>query len=200
DAIWVRPIPDGLFIHFPNDPNSPYCLAILKNVQKIKEAIRHHLYFTLRKTQNNTTMNDYYFGLAYTVRDCLVEQWIQASKQDNLNNNEKTLYFLSIEFCMGKQLKMMMINLGIEDDIYQAAYLVSHFNSPTASVKVLHIMAWHFYKKLFDIEQYAYGFDETGYTAGCIIQSLANMNIATMSYGLRFDQGFFQQQIKDGCQ
>ncbi|CAF0928048.1 unnamed protein product [Didymodactylos carnosus] len=189
DAIWVRPIPDGLFENFPDDPNSPYCLAEFKNVQKVKQAIRHHLYFTLRKTQNNTTINDYYLGLAYTVRDYLVKQWIQTTKQDNFNTNKKTLYFLSIEFCMGKQLKMMMINLGIEDDIYQASHLVSHFNSHAVAVRILRIMSWHFYDKLFDIEKYAYGFDETGYTAGYIIQSLANMNISTMSYGLRFDHG-----------
>uniref|UniRef100_A0AC35TFU0 Alpha-1,4 glucan phosphorylase n=1 Tax=Rhabditophanes sp. KR3021 TaxID=114890 RepID=A0AC35TFU0_9BILA len=79
-----------------------------------------HLIFQMRD-RNVATPRDYYFALAYTVRDHLASKWIQT-QQYYYEKNPKRVYYLSLEFFMGRTLSNSMINLGIQSACDEALY------------------------------------------------------------------------------
>lgn len=96
-------------------------IATLENVAGLKLGFNRHLHFTLAKDRNVATTRDYYFALAHIVRDHLVGRWIRT-QQYYLENNPKRIYYLSLEFYMGRTLQNTMINLGLESACDEAMY------------------------------------------------------------------------------
>ena len=72
-----------------------------------------HLHFTCAKDRNVATNKDYYFALANTIMDKLVGKWIRT-QQSYHKQNVKRVYYLSLEFMMGRTLSNTMINLMVE--------------------------------------------------------------------------------------
>uniref|UniRef100_A0AAY3ZWK0 Alpha-1,4 glucan phosphorylase n=1 Tax=Denticeps clupeoides TaxID=299321 RepID=A0AAY3ZWK0_9TELE len=95
----------------------------VENVAEIKQGFNRHLHFTLVKDRNVATPRDYYFALAHTVRDHLVGRWIRT-QQFYYETDPKRVYYLSLEFYMGRTLQNTMINLGLVP-----AYYTSHIIS-----------------------------------------------------------------------
>uniref|UniRef100_A0A671L192 Alpha-1,4 glucan phosphorylase n=1 Tax=Sinocyclocheilus anshuiensis TaxID=1608454 RepID=A0A671L192_9TELE len=86
----------------------------VENVAELKKGFNRHLHFTLVKDRNVTTPRDYYFALAHTVRDHLVGRWIRT-QQFYYEADPKRVYYLSLEFYMGRALQNTMINLGLQN-------------------------------------------------------------------------------------
>uniref|UniRef100_A0A4W6FR42 Alpha-1,4 glucan phosphorylase n=1 Tax=Lates calcarifer TaxID=8187 RepID=A0A4W6FR42_LATCA len=88
----------------------------VENVAELKKSFNRHLHFTLVKDRNIATPRDYYFALAHTVRDHLVGRWIRT-QQFYYEADPKRVYYLSLEFYMGRTLQNTMINLGLQNFI-----------------------------------------------------------------------------------
>uniref|UniRef100_A0A8C1VDB2 Alpha-1,4 glucan phosphorylase n=1 Tax=Cyprinus carpio TaxID=7962 RepID=A0A8C1VDB2_CYPCA len=86
----------------------------VENVAELKQGFNRHLHFTLVKDRNVATPRDYYFALAHTVRDHLVGRWIRT-QQFYYEADPKRVYYLSLEFYMGRALQNTMINLGLQN-------------------------------------------------------------------------------------
>uniref|UniRef100_A0A8C2L030 Alpha-1,4 glucan phosphorylase n=1 Tax=Cyprinus carpio TaxID=7962 RepID=A0A8C2L030_CYPCA len=89
-------------------------IAGVENVAELKKGFNRHLHFTLVKDRNVATPRDYYFALAHTVRDHLVGRWIRT-QQFYYEADPKRVYYLSLEFYMGRALQNTMINLGLQN-------------------------------------------------------------------------------------
>uniref|UniRef100_A0A668AC59 Alpha-1,4 glucan phosphorylase n=1 Tax=Myripristis murdjan TaxID=586833 RepID=A0A668AC59_9TELE len=93
----------------------------VENVAELKKGFNRHLHFTLVKDRNIATPRDYYFALAHTVRDHLVGRWIRT-QQFYYEADPKRVYYLSLEFYMGRTLQNTMINLGLQNACDEAIY------------------------------------------------------------------------------
>ncbi|CAF1456039.1 unnamed protein product [Rotaria sordida] len=158
-------------------------LPLIENVASVKKTFNRHLHFTVVKDRNVATNRDYYLSAAYTVRDHLVGRWIRT-QQHYYDTDPKRVYYLSLEYYMGRSLSNMMVNLGIESEIDEALYELG------LSIE-----------ELEDFEDDAgLGNGGLGRLAACFLDSMATLGIAGYGYGLRYEFGIFQQTIKDGFQ
>ncbi|ELT95261.1 hypothetical protein CAPTEDRAFT_163682 [Capitella teleta] len=158
-------------------------IAQVENVTNIKKTFNKHLHFTLVKDRNVATPRDYFFALAHTVRDHLVGRWIRT-QQYYYEKDPKRIYYLSLEFYMGRTLTNTMVNLGIQNACDEALYQLG-----------LDI------EELEEIEEDAgLGNGGLGRLAACFLDSMATLGLAAYGYGIRYDYGIFTQSIKDGWQ
>jgi len=158
-------------------------IPLLENVQSVKKTFNRHLHFTIVKDRDVATERDYYSSLAYTVRDHLIGRWIRTH-QHHFESDEKRVYYLSMEFYMGRTLSNTMINLAIENDVDEALYEMG-----------LNI------EELEELEMdAALGNGGLGRLAACFLDSMATLGLSSYGYGLRYDYGIFTQKIEDGFQ
>uniref|UniRef100_H3B242 Alpha-1,4 glucan phosphorylase n=1 Tax=Latimeria chalumnae TaxID=7897 RepID=H3B242_LATCH len=93
----------------------------VESVAEIKKGFNRHLHFTLVKDRNVATPRDFFFALAHTVNDHLVSRWLRT-QQYYCEKNPKRVYYLSLEFYIGRTLQNTMINLGIQKACDEAIY------------------------------------------------------------------------------
>lgn len=158
-------------------------IAEIDDVNEIKKTFNRHVHYTLVKDRNVATSRDYYFALAHTVRDHLVSRWIRT-QQHYYDIDPKRVYYLSLEFYMGRSLSNTMINLGIQSSCDEALYQLG-----------LDI------EELEDIEEDAgLGNGGLGRLAACFLDSMATLGMAAYGYGIRYEYGIFAQKIINGEQ
>ncbi|XP_038660657.1 glycogen phosphorylase, brain form [Scyliorhinus canicula] len=158
-------------------------IAELGDVVELKKSFNRHLHFTLVKDRNVATPRDYYFALAHTIRDHLVGRWIRT-QQYYYEKDPKRIYYLSLEFYMGRTLQNTMVNMGLENASDEAMYQLG-----------LDI------EELEEIEEDAgLGNGGLGRLAACFLDSLATLGLAAYGYGIRYEFGIFNQKIHDGWQ
>ncbi|XP_078261438.1 glycogen phosphorylase, brain form [Rhinoraja longicauda] len=158
-------------------------IAELGDVVELKKSFNRHLHFTLVKDRNVATPRDYYFALAHTIRDHLVGRWIRT-QQYYYEKDPKRIYYLSLEFYMGRTLQNTMVNLGLENATDEAIYQLG-----------LDI------EELEEIEEDAgLGNGGLGRLAACFLDSLATLGLAAYGYGIRYEFGIFNQKIHNGWQ
>uniref|UniRef100_A0A672TTZ2 Alpha-1,4 glucan phosphorylase n=1 Tax=Strigops habroptila TaxID=2489341 RepID=A0A672TTZ2_STRHB len=154
-----------------------------ESVAELKQGFNRHLHFTLVKDRNVATPRDYYFALAHTVRDHLVGRWIRT-QQYYYEKDPKRIYYLSLEFYMGRTLQNTMINLGLQNACDEAIYQLG-----------LDM------EELEEIEEDAgLGNGGLGRLAACFLDSMATLGLAAYGYGIRYEYGIFNQKIRDGWQ
>lgn len=152
------------------------------SVDSIKRSVLYHLHFDLAKVPHTATLNDWYIALAYTVRDRFTELWIKTLK--NFTEDVKIIAYLSSEFLIGPQLEMNLINLGIYEEVSKA-------------LKDLGIDL----KELIKQEnEPGLGNGTIGRLAACYMDSLANLKLPAIGYGVFYEFGSFKQEFRDGWQ
>uniref|UniRef100_A0A8D2PM88 Alpha-1,4 glucan phosphorylase n=1 Tax=Zosterops lateralis melanops TaxID=1220523 RepID=A0A8D2PM88_ZOSLA len=158
-------------------------IAGLGDVAEVRKSFNRHLHFTLVKDRNVATPRDYYFALAHTVRDHLVGRWIRT-QQHYYERDPKRIYYLSLEFYMGRTLQNTMVNLGLQNACDEAIYQLG-----------LDL------EELEEIEEDAgLGNGGLGRLAACFLDSMATLGLAAYGYGIRYEFGIFNQKIVDGWQ
>jgi starch phosphorylase len=158
-------------------------IAQVENVSNIKKSFSRHVHYTLVKDRNVATSRDYYLSLAHTVRDHLVSRWIRT-QQYYYEKDPKRIYYLSLEFYMGRTLSNTMLNLGLQNAVDEALYQLG-----------MDI------EELEEIEEDAgLGNGGLGRLAACFLDSMATLGLAAYGYGIRYDYGIFTQGIQDGWQ
>jgi starch phosphorylase len=142
-----------------------------------------HLLYSLAKDQYSATAHDRFMSLALAVRERLTDRWI-ATQQRFYKKDAKRVYYLSAEFLMGRALGNNLINLGLMDVAREACRMLNLDLSD-----------------LLEQEQDAgLGNGGLGRLAACFLDSMATLDIPGYGYGIRYEFGMFDQEIKDGYQ
>ena len=153
------------------------------SVEAIKRAFLDHLCYTLGRYPAAATPNDLYMALAYTVRDRLLHRWMKTV-ESYMRQDVKVVSYLSAEFLMGPQLGNNLINLGIHHQVEQAMKELGH------DVEAM----------IAQEEEPGLGNGGLGRLAACYLDSLATLRIPAIGYGIRYEFGIFDQEIRDGWQ
>ena len=153
------------------------------SVEGLKEDFAWHLRYSLAKGETRVTERDQYTAFANAVRDRLVERWI-STQEEYGRQNTKRVYYLSLEFLIGRLLGNNVINLKADQLCRDA---LKDFG-----------IDWN---NLRDFENDAgLGNGGLGRLAACYLDSMSTLDIAGMGYGLRYDYGIFRQRIVNGSQ
>jgi len=153
------------------------------SVEGLKEDFAWHLRYSLAKGETRATERDEYTAFAMAVRDRLVERWI-STQEEYARQNTKRVYYMSLEFLIGRLLGNNVINLKADQLCREA---LKEYD-----------IDWN---SLRDYESDAgLGNGGLGRLAACYIDSMSTLNLAGMGYGLRYDYGIFRQKIVNGCQ
>ena len=89
---------------------------IMPKLTPVKQALKNHLLFSSFKTSEAATPRDWYDVAAYTVRDHVVERWVKTT-QSYYVHDPKRVYYLSLEFLIGRMLTNAALNLGMKDEL-----------------------------------------------------------------------------------
>lgn len=158
-------------------------IAQVEDVAEIKRGFNRHLHYTLIKDRNVATARDYHSALAYCVKDHMVSRWIRT-QQSYYDRDPKRIYYLSMEYNMGRSLQNTMINIGIDDACDEAMYQLG-----------LDI------EELQELEgNVDLGNGGFGRLSACLLDAMATIGIPAYGYGIRYNCGAFSQKIKDGEQ
>ena len=151
----------------------------------IAEALVDNLRYLQAKLPEHATRNDWYMALAYTVRDRILERYINTVEAiSGASSTAKVVAYFSAEFLTGPHLGNSLISLGI----WQAAEeALSRVGQDLSNV-------------LQQEEEPGLGNGGLGRLAACYMDSLATLNIPAIGYGIRYEFGIFDQAIRDGWQ
>jgi starch phosphorylase len=152
-------------------------------VEDLAQSFLDNLFFVQGRSVERATVNDLYMALAHTVRDRLVERWIQTV-QNYQSQDVRVVCYLSAEFLTGPHLANNLINLGIYGETEQAMKQLG------LDLSVL----------IEQEEEPGLGNGGLGRLAACFMDSLATLDIPAIGYGIRYEYGIFDQQIRDGWQ
>ncbi|HOP64407.1 MAG TPA: glycogen/starch/alpha-glucan phosphorylase [Spirochaetota bacterium] len=151
--------------------------------ESIKEDFVNHMEFSLGKDEYSVTNHDCYSGIALTARDRLIERWIET-QQTYYKKNAKRVYYLSLEFLIGRTLGNSLINLGLYKESDTALKELGY------SLEELRETEW----------DAGLGNGGLGRLAACFMDSLATLGLPSAGYGIRYEYGIFFQSIRDGYQ
>jgi len=156
---------------------------MFSNKERFKRYFLQRLEMTYGKTFEDTTSSDHFQTLGHMIREYVSSNWIQTNEQSR-NNYGKQVYYLSIEFLLGRLLHNNLINLGIDQVVIEG----------------LADLGIDFFE-VEDIEHDAgLGNGGLGRLAACFLDSLATLNLPGHGYGIRYKHGLFEQRIVDGYQ
>jgi len=156
---------------------------VSKTAKELRAAFQHHLRRTLAKDRYTATARDRYYAFALAVRDRLIERWL-ASQQAHHNHDVKRVYYLSLEFLIGRLLEHNVLNLQMEQACREAVAEVG--------------LEWDDLREQ-EVDA-GLGNGGLGRLAACFLDSLATLNLPSVGYGLRYDFGIFNQRIENGYQ
>ncbi|MGE5849860.1 MAG: glycogen/starch/alpha-glucan phosphorylase, partial [Candidatus Methylomirabilota bacterium] len=152
-------------------------------VAEIRRGILDHLHFTQARGDEHATLHDWYMAAAHAVRDRMLEDWLQ-SLHHLRRPKEKVVSYLSAEFLMGPHLGNNLVNLGIMAPFRQA---VAELGQDLDTL-------------LRQEEEPGLGNGGLGRLAACYLDSLATLRIPAIGYGIRYEFGIFDQQLRNGWQ
>jgi starch phosphorylase len=153
------------------------------SVETLKRAFLDHLYYLQGKFPAIATKQDYYSALAYVVRDRMLRHWIDTTKTYT-ESKARIACYLSAEFLLGPHLGNNLINLGIYDQVQHTMAELG------LSLEEL----------LDQEEEPGLGNGGLGRLAACYLDSMATLEIPSIGYGIRYEFGIFDQDIRDGWQ
>ena len=154
-----------------------------KNSKDIAQDFAEILKYTLDSDVYHRDDVSRYNAIALAVRDRIIHQW-DLTRKTQRTKKAKRVYYLSLEFLMGRAMTNNIINLGLEKPVKEALSSLGYD-----------------YETLRDQEPDAgLGNGGLGRLAACFLDSLATLEIPAFGYGIRYNYGIFKQQIKDGWQ
>jgi len=163
-------------------PIAPPSTAI-STPSSLKEAIRARLVYGLGKTVAEANKQDWYVATTLAVRDRITELWLDI-RPDNRRSRKKRVYYLSIEFLIGRLLSDSLANLGLTEEARAA---LAGFDVDLQDIQ--------------DVEpDAALGNGGLGRLAACYMDSMTSLGIPAYGYGIRYEHGLFAQTIRDGWQ
>ena len=153
------------------------------DLESLKKSIANKLIFTVGKNASAARPEDWMHAAAYAVRDRLVERWMRTTHAQ-YDQDAKRVYYMSMEFLMGRAFDNAMLALELRDDLRQA------LSELGADIDVLASLE----------PDAALGNGGLGRLAACFLDAMATLGIPGYGYGIRYDYGMFRQTIVDGQQ
>jgi starch phosphorylase len=154
------------------------------DAQSLKAGILNHLEFTLGELPKHVDSHwEPYVSVALAVRDRLMERWIRTH-DSYYEHDAKRVYYLSLEFLMGRTLGNSLVNLDLSDECERAVRELGY------DLEDLRGAEW----------DAGLGNGGLGRLAACFLDSLATLELPAYGYGIRYDYGIFHQRIVDGAQ
>jgi glycogen phosphorylase len=166
----------------PNVPHS-HADSTPPTAEELKTAILNKLVYAIGKDVVAASQRDWFLAVAFATRDIIVDRWMNSTRE-TYDDDRKRVYYLSLEFLIGRMLFDAMTNLRIVEPM-QAA--LSQLGVDLAVLRRLEPDA-------------ALGNGGLGRLAACFMDSMATLSIAAHGYGIRYDNGLFRQIIRDGWQ
>ncbi|WP_296510412.1 glycogen/starch/alpha-glucan phosphorylase [Rhodoferax sp.] len=154
-----------------------------RDLESLKRSIANKLMFVVGKDPEAARPEDWLHAAAYAVRDQLVERWMTTTRAQYAQDS-KRVYYLSMEFLIGRTFSNAMLAVGLRERVKQA---LADFGVDMDAVTELEPDA-------------ALGNGGLGRLAACFLDSMATLNIPGFGYGIRYDYGMFKQTIVDGRQ
>lgn len=168
---------ESLKTRTPNTEPADQCLT------EIDREIYRHLNYTLGHHDDDVDPNYLYRAVAIAVRDRLVTHWKDTQTRIT-GGNGKRVYYLSLEFLVGRSLTNAVLNLDLEDSVRDA---LTHYGLTL--------------EETVELEQDAgLGNGGLGRLAACFLDSCANLRLPVVGYGIRYEYGMFHQHIENGRQ
>lgn len=149
----------------------------------MKDEILRHLRYGLGKDAEHSSVYDWRMALSRALRDRMVDNWI-PSTQEAYSSGAKRVYYLSMEFLIGRLVEDMASNLGLVDEAKAA----------------LKELGQDYETIVKDEPDAALGNGGLGRLAACFMDSLATLGIPAMGYGIRYEHGLFEQDFVEGQQ
>ena len=153
------------------------------SVEAFRRSILDNLFYVQGRFPAVATRNDWYMAVALSVRDRVLQRW-GATGETYSRRQSRTVCYLSAEFLLGPHLGNTLLNLGVEREVRQAvAELGLDFDA-----------------LLDQEEEPGLGNGGLGRLAACFMDSLATLQVPAIGYGIRYEFGIFDQEIRDGWQ
>src|SRR5215472_14021527 len=153
------------------------------DIEQFKAAVLAKLTVAIGKDPPAATGRDWFFATALGLRDRIIHRWL-ASDHESFARGRKRIYYLSLEFLIGRLLNDVVGNLRLTEVVRRAL----------GDLGVD-------YDRMRTIEpDAALGNGGLGRLASCFMESMASLGLPTLGYGIRYDHGLFRQIIKDGWQ
>ena len=149
----------------------------------IVEAFAHRMMYSVAKDEHTAGPLDVHHALAYAVRDRLMERWFKTQSA-YYAADVKRVYYLSLEFLLGRALVSNIVNLGARGPYTEALRSLGY------DLEAIHEEEW----------DAGLGNGGLGRLAACIQESAATLGLPFYGYGIRYEYGIFQQRIIDGSQ
>jgi starch phosphorylase len=163
----------------PSDEHAPLNLSL----NSVKQSLTDHLIFSIGKDPITATERDWFFTLANVVRDRLIEGWMETMRR-YYNHDAKRVYYLSMEFLIGRSLMNSVLNIGFIDEVRRACV--------DAGVQLDKVQELEF--------DAALGNGGLGRLAACFLDSMATIGLPGYGMGIRYEYGMFNQKIENGWQ
>ncbi|MEQ1602744.1 MAG: glycogen/starch/alpha-glucan phosphorylase [Methylophilaceae bacterium] len=154
-----------------------------RSVEALRRSFFDNLYYITGRSLQTATPGNLYTALAYTVRDRLLERFINTADHYR-TSKAKTVCYFSAEFLLGPHLGNNILNLGLWDNLTEA----------------MHEMGLDMETILQQEQEPGLGNGGLGRLAACYMDSLATLEIPAIGYGIRYEFGLFNQVIKEGWQ
>jgi len=153
------------------------------DLESVTQSLTNHLIYSVGKDPITATDRDWFYTVALVVRERLVGSWMETMRRYYLND-AKRVYYLSMEFLIGRSLVNSMLNIGFADEVRKACV--------EAGVDLGKITELEF--------DAALGNGGLGRLAACFLDSMATIGLPGFGMGIRYEYGMFHQQIENGCQ
>ena len=151
--------------------------------EAFKESVKENVKFLYRKTLEEATQEQIFQAVSYTVKDVIIDDWLESQNAYH-EKDPKIVYYMSMEFLMGRALGNNLLNLTAYNEVKEA------LDELGLDLNVIE-----------DQEpDPALGNGGLGRLAACFLDSLATLNYCAYGCGIRYRYGMFKQQIKDGFQ
>lgn len=150
---------------------------------EFKKTIEKKLLYVVGKDPAHASIHDWYIATALAARDRIVDRWVETTRQ-TYSSREKRVYYLSLEFLIGRLLTDSIANLGLAEECRSA---LTEMGVDFEAVRAVEPDA-------------ALGNGGLGRLAACFMESMASVELAGFGYGIRYDHGLFRQVIRDGWQ
>ena len=151
--------------------------------EEFKKNVKENVKFLYRKTLEEATQEQIFQAVSYTVKDVIIDNWLKSQKAYE-KQDPKIVYYMSMEFLMGRALGNNLINLGAYGEVKEA---LEELGLDINCIE--------------DQEpDPALGNGGLGRLAACFLDSLATLNYCAYGCGIRYRYGMFKQEIRDGYQ
>jgi starch phosphorylase len=156
------------------------------DAESIRRSLYNRLIYTIGKDPITATDRDWFYAAAAVVRERMIERWMETMRSYYVEDR-KRIYYLSMEFLMGRTMSNSMLNMCAEKEFRDAMTALAEMGLRPENIADMEPDA-------------ALGNGGLGRLAACFLDSMATMGVAGYGYGIRYEYGMFHQGIEGGQQ